>query len=149
MSNSAESNFRNAFKNFGARGGVAAAESSTTTSGGSFGRASDWFGGVRNQMSGYVPVALGGTPQPPPEEDWLGLTWFQVTPSTLFTLEHILDHLGLLLSTSVQQSEQPTVWGRGVNDGAIASIKALTRPCQLFFCLHSVWQVLRSVSLEE
>ncbi|KAK3820086.1 MAG: SFT2-domain-containing protein [Benniella sp.] len=77
MSNSAESNFRNAFKNFGARGGVAAAESSTTTSGGAFGRASDWFGGVRNQMSGYVPVALGGTPQPPPEEDWLGLTWFQ------------------------------------------------------------------------
>lgn len=79
MSNSAESNFRNAFKNFGARGGVAAAESSTTTSGGTFGRASDWFGGVRNQVSGYVPVALGGTPQQ--EEDWLGLTWFQVSYS--------------------------------------------------------------------
>ncbi|KAG0237029.1 ER-to-golgi vesicle protein transport Sft2 [Mortierella sp. GBAus27b] len=77
MSSSTESNFRNAFKNFGARGGVAAAESSTTTtSDGAFSRASDWFGGVRNQVSGYVPVALGGTPQQQ-EEDWLGLTWFQ------------------------------------------------------------------------
>ncbi|KAF9979185.1 protein transport protein sft2, partial [Modicella reniformis] len=76
MSSTAESNFRNAFNNFGARGGVAAAESNTTTSGGAFGRASNWLGGVRSQVSGYVPVALGGTPQPQ-EEDWLGLTWFQ------------------------------------------------------------------------
>ncbi|KAI7825738.1 hypothetical protein BC939DRAFT_448279, partial [Gamsiella multidivaricata] len=77
MSNSTESNFRNAFKNFGARGGVSAAtNASATTSNGTFSRASDWFGGVRSQVSGYVPVSLGGGAQPQ-EEDWLGLSWFQ------------------------------------------------------------------------
>ncbi|KAF9907787.1 protein transport protein sft2 [Lobosporangium transversale] len=77
MSSNAESNFRNAFKNFGARGGVAAADNSASSGsgGGALSRASDWFGGVRNQVSGYVPVSLGGTPQQ--EEDWLGLSWFQ------------------------------------------------------------------------
>ncbi|KAI1298876.1 protein transport protein sft2 [Mortierella claussenii] len=75
MSSSTESNFRNAFKNFGTRGGVAAADTSTTNNG-TFSRASDWFGGVRSQVSGYVPVSLGGS-APPQEEDWLGLSWFQ------------------------------------------------------------------------
>ncbi|KAG0200773.1 protein transport protein sft2 [Mortierella sp. GBA30] len=75
MSTNTESNFRNAFKNFGARGGVAATDNATTSSGGAFTRASDWFGGVRSQVQGYVPVSLGGTP--PQEEDWLGLSWFQ------------------------------------------------------------------------
>ncbi|KAF9291511.1 protein transport protein sft2 [Mortierella alpina] len=75
MSNNTESNFRNAFKNFGARGGVAAADNAATSSGGTFGRATEWFGGVRSQVQGYVPVSLGGTPAP--EEDWLGLSWFQ------------------------------------------------------------------------
>ncbi|KAF9209018.1 protein transport protein sft2 [Haplosporangium sp. Z 27] len=76
MSNNAESNFRNAFKNFGARGGVSATDNATSSSGGSLGQASNWFGNVRNQVSGYVPVSLGGTSQPQ-EEDWLGLSWFQ------------------------------------------------------------------------
>ncbi|KAF9431769.1 protein transport protein sft2 [Entomortierella beljakovae] len=75
MSNNTESNFRNAFKNFGARGGVSANDASSSTSG-NFGRASSWFGDVRTQVSGYVPVSLGGTSQPQ-EEDWLGLSWFQ------------------------------------------------------------------------
>jgi hypothetical protein len=79
MSTNTESNFRNAFKNFGARGGVAATDTaaSSSGSGGAFNRASDWFGGVRSQVSGYVPVSMGGGAQPQ-EEDWLGLTWFQV-----------------------------------------------------------------------
>ncbi|KAF9085150.1 hypothetical protein BGX29_004683 [Mortierella sp. GBA35] len=77
MSSSTESNFRNAFKNFGARGGVAAADSTTaSSSNGPLNRASSWFGGVRSQVSGYVPVSLGGGSQPQ-EEDWLGLSWFQ------------------------------------------------------------------------
>ncbi|KAK3832010.1 MAG: ER-to-golgi vesicle protein transport Sft2 [Linnemannia gamsii] len=79
MSSNTESNFRNAFKNFGARGGVAAADTAGGSSGsesGAFNRASDWFGGVRSQVSGYVPVSMGGGAQPQ-EEDWLGLTWFQ------------------------------------------------------------------------
>ncbi|KAG0292477.1 protein transport protein sft2 [Linnemannia gamsii] len=77
MSTNTESNFRNAFKNFGARGGVAAADTGASSSGsGAFNRASDWFGGVRSQVSGYVPVSMGGGAQPQ-EEDWLGLTWFQ------------------------------------------------------------------------
>ncbi len=76
MSSNTESNFRNAFKNFGARGGVSATDNAATSSGGTFGRASEWFGGVRSQVQGYVPVSLGGTPAP--EEDWLGLSWFQV-----------------------------------------------------------------------
>ncbi|KAG0304979.1 hypothetical protein BGZ97_001278 [Linnemannia gamsii] len=78
MSTNTESNFRNAFKNFGARGGVAATDTaaSSSGSGGAFNRASDWFGGVRSQVSGYVPVSMGGGAQPQ-EEDWLGLTWFQ------------------------------------------------------------------------
>ncbi|KAF9952083.1 protein transport protein sft2 [Mortierella alpina] len=75
MSSNTESNFRNAFKNFGARGGVSATDSAATSSGGTFGRASDWLGGVRSQVQGYVPVSLGGTPAQ--EEDWLGLSWFQ------------------------------------------------------------------------
>ncbi|KAG0248533.1 protein transport protein sft2 [Mortierella polycephala] len=74
MSSNTESNFRNAFKSFGARGGVAATDGATSSDG-AFSRASDWFGGVRNQVSGYVPVALGGAPAQ--EEDWLGLSWFQ------------------------------------------------------------------------
>lgn len=79
MSSNTESNFRNAFKNFGARGGVAAADTtaSSSGSGSAFNRASDWFGGVRSQVSGYVPISMGGGAQPQ-EEDWLGLTWFQV-----------------------------------------------------------------------
>ncbi|KAF8938967.1 Got1/Sft2-like family-domain-containing protein [Dissophora ornata] len=76
MSSNTESNFRNAFKNFGARGGVSATDSAATSSNGTFSRASDWFGGVRNQVSGYVPISLGGGAQPQ-EEDWLGLSWFQ------------------------------------------------------------------------
>ncbi|KAI1317267.1 protein transport protein sft2 [Mortierella claussenii] len=80
-SNTAESNFRSAFQSFGARGGIAATDSSGTGSssgaGGAFGRASDWFGGVRSQVAGYVPVSLGGNGGQPQEEDWLGLTWFQ------------------------------------------------------------------------
>ncbi|KAF9114573.1 hypothetical protein BGX27_010456 [Mortierella sp. AM989] len=78
-SNTAESNFRNAFQSFGARGGVTATDSagSGSSSGGAFDRASSWFGGVRNQVAGYVPVALGGGGGQPQEEDWLGLTWFQ------------------------------------------------------------------------
>ncbi|KAG0268365.1 hypothetical protein BGZ95_002493 [Linnemannia exigua] len=78
MSSNTESNFRNAFKNFGARGGVAAADTTAAGSSGSgaFNRASDWFGGVRSQVSGYVPVSMGGGAQPQ-EEDWLGLSWFQ------------------------------------------------------------------------
>ncbi|KAG0046891.1 protein transport protein sft2 [Gryganskiella cystojenkinii] len=77
MSSNTESNFRNAFKNFGARGGVAATDSTSGSSStdGAFGRASSWLGGVRTQVQGYVPVSLGGTPQQ--EEDWLGLSWFQ------------------------------------------------------------------------
>ncbi|KAF9558606.1 protein transport protein sft2 [Mortierella alpina] len=75
MSSNTESNFRNAFKNFGARGGVSATDSAGASSSGTFGRASEWFGGVRSQVQGYVPVSLGGTPAP--EEDWLGLSWFQ------------------------------------------------------------------------
>jgi hypothetical protein len=78
MSSSTESNFRNAFKNFGARGGVAASDTAASSSGGgAFNRASDWLGGVRSQVSGYVPVSMGGAAQPQ-EEDWLGLSWFQV-----------------------------------------------------------------------
>ena len=81
MSSNTESNFRNAFKNFGARGGVAATDSTTaSSSNGPLNRASSWFGGVRSQVSGYVPVSLGGGSQPQ-EEDWLGLSWFQVTKS--------------------------------------------------------------------
>ncbi|KAK5809630.1 Got1/Sft2-like family-domain-containing protein [Linnemannia elongata] len=78
MSSNTESNFRNAFKNFGARGGVAATDTtaSSSGSGSAFNRASDWFGGVRSQVSGYVPISMGGGAQPQ-EEDWLGLTWFQ------------------------------------------------------------------------
>ncbi|KAF8936338.1 SFT2-domain-containing protein [Dissophora ornata] len=76
--NTAESNFRNAFQSFGARGGVAATDTTGAgTTGGAFGRASDWFGGLRSQVVGYVPVSLGGTGGQPQEEDWLGLTWFQ------------------------------------------------------------------------
>ena len=76
MSTNTESNFRNAFKSFGARGGVAAADATgSSSSDGTFGRASSWLGGVRNQVQGYVPVSLGGTPAQ--EEDWLGLSWFQ------------------------------------------------------------------------
>jgi len=77
MSTTTENNFRNAFKSFGARGGVAAADNATSGPGGAFGQASTWFSGVRNQVSGYVPVSLGGGTQPQ-EEDWLGLSWFQV-----------------------------------------------------------------------
>ncbi|KAF9900660.1 protein transport protein sft2 [Linnemannia zychae] len=76
MSSSTESNFRNAFKNFGARGGVAAADTASSSGSGALNRASDWFGGVRSQVSGYVPVSMGGAAQPQ-EEDWLGLSWFQ------------------------------------------------------------------------
>ncbi|KAF9923886.1 protein transport protein sft2 [Linnemannia zychae] len=76
MSSSTESNFRNAFKNFGARGGVSVADPGTSSSGSALNRASEWFGGVRSQVSGYVPVSLGGSAQPQ-EEDWLGLSWFQ------------------------------------------------------------------------
>ncbi|KAF9145819.1 protein transport protein sft2 [Mortierella sp. GBA39] len=79
MSSNTESNFRNAFKNFGARGGVAAADTTASSSSGSgspLNRASSWFGGVRSQVSGYVPVSMGGGAQPQ-EEEWLGLTWFQ------------------------------------------------------------------------
>ncbi|KAG0073980.1 hypothetical protein BGZ92_003602 [Podila epicladia] len=80
MSNT-ESSFRNAFKNFGARGGVSAGASGVSGSNrpeaSGFGsRASNWFGGVRSQVSGYVPVSLGGSQQPV-EESWLDLTWFQ------------------------------------------------------------------------
>ncbi|KAG0018498.1 hypothetical protein BGZ82_000420 [Podila clonocystis] len=80
MSNT-ESSFRNAFKNFGARGGVSVGAngvSGTSRPGpsGFGGRASSWFGGVRSQVSGYVPVSLGGSQQPV-EESWLDLTWFQ------------------------------------------------------------------------
>ncbi|KAG0354956.1 hypothetical protein BG005_006080 [Podila minutissima] len=80
MSNT-ESSFRNAFKNFGARGGVSAGASGVSGTNrsepsGSGGRASNWFGGVRSQVSGYVPVSLGGSQQPV-EESWLDLTWFQ------------------------------------------------------------------------
>ncbi|KAF9175741.1 protein transport protein sft2 [Mortierella sp. AD011] len=75
MSTNAESNFRNAFKNFGARGGVSATDNSTSSNG-ALGQASNWFGNVRSQVSGYVPVSLGGSSQPQ-EEDWLGLSWFQ------------------------------------------------------------------------
>ncbi|KAF9206382.1 hypothetical protein BGZ59_011690 [Podila verticillata] len=76
-----ESSFRNAFKNFGARSGVSAGASgvsntSRSTTSGFGGRASNWFGGVQNQVSGYVPVSLGGSQQPV-EESWLDLTWFQ------------------------------------------------------------------------
>ncbi|KAG0239764.1 hypothetical protein BGW41_007479 [Actinomortierella wolfii] len=81
MSNSAENNFRNAFKNFGARGGISVTDSSPASSGSAFSRASDWFGGVRNQVSGYVPVSLGGTGGQQQEEDFFGLTWFQDSPS--------------------------------------------------------------------
>ncbi|KAF9307040.1 protein transport protein sft2 [Mortierella antarctica] len=77
MSTNTESNFRNAFKSFGARGGVAAADNATSGPGGAFGQASNWFSGVRTQVSGYVPVSLGGGGGAPQEEDWLGLTWFQ------------------------------------------------------------------------
>ncbi|KAF9973293.1 hypothetical protein BGZ73_003464 [Actinomortierella ambigua] len=77
MSNSAESNFRNAFKNFGARGGISVTDSAPASDGGAFSRASDWFGGVRNQVSGYVPVSLGGSSGQQQEEDFFGLTWFQ------------------------------------------------------------------------
>ncbi|KAF9396110.1 protein transport protein sft2 [Podila verticillata] len=76
MSTTSENNFRNAFKSFGARGGVAASDNATSGPGGAFDQASTWFSGVRNQVSGYVPVALGGGTQPQ-EEDWLGLSWFQ------------------------------------------------------------------------
>lgn len=76
-----ESSFRNAFKNFGARSGVSAGASgvsntSRSTTSGFGGRASNWFGGVQNQVSGYVPVSFGGSQQPV-EESWLDLTWFQ------------------------------------------------------------------------
>ncbi|KAF9425494.1 hypothetical protein BGZ94_007488 [Podila epigama] len=77
MSSNTESTsgFRNAFKNFGARGGVAVAPDASGSD--SIGkRASNWFGGIRSQVSGYVPVSLGGSQQPV-EEDWLGLSWFQ------------------------------------------------------------------------
>ncbi|KAF9401457.1 protein transport protein sft2 [Mortierella sp. AD011] len=79
MSSNAESNFRSAFQSFGARGGVSATDStgSGSGSGGAFDRASSWFGGVRNQVAGYVPISLGGSGGQPQEEDWLGLTWFQ------------------------------------------------------------------------
>ncbi|KAG0305138.1 protein transport protein sft2 [Dissophora globulifera] len=76
MSSNTESNFRNAFKNFGARGGVAATDNAASGSNTTFDRASGWFSGVRSQVSGYVPVSLGGGTQPQ-EEDWLGLSWFQ------------------------------------------------------------------------
>ncbi|KFH62325.1 hypothetical protein MVEG_11536 [Podila verticillata NRRL 6337] len=76
MSTTSENNFRNAFKSFGARGGVAASDNATSGPGGAFDQASTWFSGVRNQVSGYVPVSLGGGTQPQ-EEDWLGLSWFQ------------------------------------------------------------------------
>ncbi|KAF9419178.1 protein transport protein sft2 [Entomortierella beljakovae] len=78
-SDSAESNFRNAFKSFGARGGVSATDNagSSSSSGSGFDAASSWFGNVRNQVAGYVPVSLGGGNGQPQEEDWLGLTWFQ------------------------------------------------------------------------
>ncbi|KAG0027055.1 protein transport protein sft2 [Podila clonocystis] len=76
MSTNTENNFRNAFKSFGARGGVAAADNATSGPGGAFSQASNWFSGVRTQVSGYVPVSLGGG-SAPQEEDWLGLTWFQ------------------------------------------------------------------------
>ncbi|KAF9112773.1 protein transport protein sft2 [Mortierella sp. AM989] len=75
MANNAESNFRNAFKSFGARGGVSATDNSSSSDG-AFGQASNWFGNVRSQVSGYVPVSLGGSSQPQ-EEDWMGLSWFQ------------------------------------------------------------------------
>ncbi|KAF9420908.1 protein transport protein sft2 [Podila epigama] len=79
MSSNTENNFRNAFKSFGARGGVAAGDASTSGPGGAFGQASTWFSGVRTQVSGYVPVSLGGNGgnSQPQEEDFLGLTWFQ------------------------------------------------------------------------
>ncbi|KAG0258126.1 hypothetical protein DFQ27_004796 [Actinomortierella ambigua] len=80
MANSAESNFRNAFKSFGARGGISVTDNASASSdSGAFSRASDWFGGVRSQVSGYVPVSLGGSSgqQQQQEEDFLGLTWFQ------------------------------------------------------------------------
>lgn len=78
MSTNTENNFRNAFKSFGARGGVAATDNATSGPGGAFGQASNWFSGVRTQVSGYVPVSLGGSGGAPQEEDWLGLSWFQV-----------------------------------------------------------------------
>ncbi|KAF9200655.1 hypothetical protein BGZ49_009100 [Haplosporangium sp. Z 27] len=80
MTSNTESNFRAAFQSFGARGGVSAtddAANSGSGSGSAFDRASSWFGGVRNQVAGYVPVSLGGGGGQPQEEDWLGLTWFQ------------------------------------------------------------------------
>ncbi|KAF8974979.1 protein transport protein sft2 [Entomortierella lignicola] len=80
MTTNTESNFRAAFQSFGARGGVSAtddAANSGSGSGSAFDRASSWFGGVRNQVAGYVPVSLGGGGGQPQEEDWLGLTWFQ------------------------------------------------------------------------
>ncbi|KAG0029533.1 hypothetical protein BGZ81_003640 [Podila clonocystis] len=78
---STESSFRNAFKNFGARGGVSVGANgvsgtSRPEASGFGGRASNWFGGVRSQVSGYVPVSFGGSQQPV-EESWLDLTWFQ------------------------------------------------------------------------
>ncbi|GJJ73179.1 hypothetical protein EMPS_05537 [Entomortierella parvispora] len=77
MSTNTESNFRNAFKNFGARSGVVATDTTgSSSSEGTFGRASSWLGGVRSQVQGYVPVSLGGTPAAQ-EEDFLGLSWFQ------------------------------------------------------------------------
>ncbi|KAI7828258.1 hypothetical protein BC939DRAFT_500911 [Gamsiella multidivaricata] len=79
MSIATENNFRNAFSSFGAQGGFAATDSTTGSgsTGGAFGHASDWFGGVRSQVAGYVPASLGGSGGQPQEEDWLGLTWFQ------------------------------------------------------------------------